>query len=46
VQPLEPPRQQRQLVLSRCVELLIWYRHLVDGLALDFPFKPPMWARL
>jgi hypothetical protein len=27
VQPLEPPRQQRQLVLSKHVELLIWHRH-------------------
>jgi hypothetical protein len=27
VQPLEPPRQQRQLVLSKHVELLIRHRH-------------------
>jgi hypothetical protein len=27
VQPLEPPRQQRQLVLSKHVELLIWHIH-------------------
>jgi hypothetical protein len=27
VQPLEPPCQQRQLVLSKHVELLIWHRH-------------------
>jgi hypothetical protein len=27
VQPLEPPGQQRQLVLSKHVELLIWQRH-------------------
>jgi hypothetical protein len=27
VQPLEPPRQQCQLVLSKHVELLIWHRH-------------------
>jgi hypothetical protein len=25
VQPLEPPPQQRQLVLSKHVELLIWH---------------------
>jgi hypothetical protein len=24
VQPLEPPRQQRQLVLSKHIKLLIW----------------------
>jgi hypothetical protein len=27
VQPLEPPRQQHQLVLSKHVELLIWHKH-------------------
>jgi hypothetical protein len=27
VHPLEPPGQQRQLVLSKQVELLIWHRH-------------------
>jgi hypothetical protein len=27
VQPLKPPRQQCQLVLSKHVELLIWHRH-------------------
>jgi hypothetical protein len=27
VQPLEPPRQQRQLILSKHIELLIWHRH-------------------
>jgi hypothetical protein len=53
VQPLEPPRQQRQHVLSKHVELLIWTdikedkeNILVDGLVLAFPFEPPMRARL
>jgi hypothetical protein len=27
VYPLEPPSQQRHLVLSKHVELLIWQRH-------------------
>jgi hypothetical protein len=27
VQPLEPPRQERQLVLSKHMGLLIWHRH-------------------
>jgi hypothetical protein len=27
VQPLEPPHQQRQLVLSKHIELLIWHGH-------------------
>jgi hypothetical protein len=27
VQPLEPPGQQRQLVLSKHVKLLVWQRH-------------------
>jgi hypothetical protein len=27
VQPLEPPHRQRQLVLSKHIELLIWHRH-------------------
>jgi hypothetical protein len=27
VHPLEPPGQQRQLILSEHVELLIWQRH-------------------
>jgi hypothetical protein len=27
VPPLESPRRQRQLVLSKHVELLIWHRH-------------------
>jgi hypothetical protein len=27
VQPLEPPGQQRQLILSKHVELLVWHRH-------------------
>jgi hypothetical protein len=27
VQPLEPTRQQRELILSKHVELLIWHRH-------------------
>jgi hypothetical protein len=27
VQPLEPPSQQRQLVFSKHVELLVWQRH-------------------
>jgi hypothetical protein len=27
MQPLEPPHQESQLVLSKLVELLIWHRH-------------------
>jgi hypothetical protein len=27
VQPLEPPRQQRQLILSKHIKPLIWHRH-------------------
>jgi hypothetical protein len=53
VQPLELPRQERQLVLSKHVELLIWHRLkedkeniLVDGLVLAFPVEPPTRARL
>jgi hypothetical protein len=47
------PGQQRQLILSKHIKLLISQKHqrgqgehLVDGLALDFPFEPPMRARL
>jgi hypothetical protein len=53
VQPLEPPRQQRQLVLSKHIELLIGIdikedkeNILVTGLVLAFPFEPPTRARL
>jgi hypothetical protein len=45
VHPLEPSGQQRQLVLSKHVKLLIWQcikedkeNILVDGLALEFLF--------
>jgi hypothetical protein len=53
VQALEPLRQQRQLVISKHVKLLICIdikedkeNILVDGLMLVFPFEPPMRARL
>jgi hypothetical protein len=53
VQPLELPRQQRQLILSTHIELLIWHRHQkVQGehsggwVVLVFPFEPPIRARL
>jgi hypothetical protein len=53
VQPLEPPRQQCQLVLSKHVEVLIWHRHQRGQrehpggrLVLVFPFEPPTRARL
>jgi hypothetical protein len=53
VQPLEPPRQQRQLVLSKHVKLLIWHRHQRGQrehpgrwVMLAFPFEPPTRARL
>jgi hypothetical protein len=53
VHPLKPSGQQRQLILSKHVELLICIvikedkeNILVDRLALDFPFQPPMRARL
>jgi hypothetical protein len=53
VQPLEPPRQERQLVLSKHIELLICIdikedkeNILVDGLVLAFRFEPPTRERL
>jgi hypothetical protein len=53
VHPLEPHGQQRQLIFSKHVELLIWKdikedkeNILVDVLVVDFPFEPPMRERL
>jgi hypothetical protein len=49
----ENPSQQRQLILSKHVELLIWQRHQrgqgehPDGcVSVRFPFEPPVRARL
>jgi hypothetical protein len=51
--PLEPPGQQRQLVLSKHVELLIWQRHQrgqrehpSGWFSIRFSFRVPMTARL
>jgi hypothetical protein len=53
VQPLEPPGQQRQVVLSKHIKLLIWQSIKEDGeyiledaLALDLAPLPPTRARL
>jgi hypothetical protein len=53
VQPLEPPGQRRQLVLSKHVELLIWQSHqrrqrVYPGgcVSLELAPFPPTRARL